>query len=126
MNIYVDIDETICVTPEDRDYSKSVPIHKHIRKVNELYDEGHTIIYWTARGNSQPNNKSRLKKLAKFTKKQLDEWGVKYHDIKTDKPSYDLFICDKVINSIDFFTNPGNIPSMPRDVRNRICARLKI
>ena len=28
MKMYVDIDETICKTPENRDYSKSTPISK--------------------------------------------------------------------------------------------------
>ena len=30
MIIYVDIDETICVTPADRDYTQSTPIKKNI------------------------------------------------------------------------------------------------
>ena len=50
MIIYVDIDETICETPESRDYAKSVPITKNIKKINKLYDAGNTIVYWTARG----------------------------------------------------------------------------
>jgi hypothetical protein len=29
MIIYVDIDETICISPEDRDYSKAKPIQKY-------------------------------------------------------------------------------------------------
>ena len=45
MIIYVDIDETICETPPDRDYAKAVPIEKNINKINELYDEGNTIIF---------------------------------------------------------------------------------
>mgnify|MGYP000510029008 CR=1 FL=1 len=32
MTIYVDIDETICVTPVDRDYTKSTPIKENIEK----------------------------------------------------------------------------------------------
>ena len=35
MIIYVDIDETICETPSDRDYAKAVPIEKNINKINE-------------------------------------------------------------------------------------------
>jgi hypothetical protein len=26
---------------------------------------------------------------------QLDEWGAKYHELKADKPFYDLFVEDK-------------------------------
>ena len=50
MIIYVDIDETICETPENRNYELSTPISQRIKEVNALYDRGHTIVYWTARG----------------------------------------------------------------------------
>jgi len=96
MIIYIDIDETICVTPGDkqtpRDYTKSYPIKKNIDKANELYDNGHTIVYWTARGSGSGLDWSGL------TKRQFKEWGVKYHDVKFGKPVYDIFIDDKNIN----------------------------
>ena len=50
MLIYVDIDETICESPKDRDYTKAQPIKERIEKINKLFDEGNTIVYWTARG----------------------------------------------------------------------------
>ena len=55
MIIYVDIDETIANTPEDRNYSLSKPIAENIQKVNKYHDEGHTIVYWTARGSGSGN-----------------------------------------------------------------------
>ena len=70
MNIYVDIDETICFYKGKRNYNE--------------------ITYWTARGT--------VTKIDWFdtTKKQLDEWGCKYHKlIVGEKPAYDLLICDK-------------------------------
>ena len=97
MTIYVDIDETICVTPPDRDYTKSTPIHKNIEKINNLYNEGHTIIYWTARGSGSGKDYTEL------TKDQLQQWQVKFHELKLGKPMYDLFICDKAVNSYDYF-----------------------
>ncbi len=97
MIIYVDIDETICNTPPDRDYKKSTPIVKNIEKINALYDEGHTIIYWTARGATSGIDHTEI------TNRQIKEWGAKNHGIKLGKPSYDLFICDKAINSQNFF-----------------------
>ena len=48
--IYVDIDETICETPEHRNYYNAKPIKENIDKINRLYDDGNTIVYWTARG----------------------------------------------------------------------------
>ena len=97
MIIYVDIDETICNTPEDRDYNKSTPILKNINKINKLYDDGNTIIYWTARVSGSGKDWYEL------TGKQLKKWGVKFHKYMVGKPMYDLFICDKAINSNDFF-----------------------
>ena len=89
MNIFVDIDETICNTRRDRDYSKSTPIDEHIQKINRLYDEGHHIVYWTARGSGSGIDWKDL------TEKQLSAWGVNHHELRMGKPSYDLLICDK-------------------------------
>lgn len=96
MTIYVDIDNTILDTPST-DYKKSKPMKERIEKINQLYDDGNTIVYWTARGSVTGIDWSEL------TEKQLKEFGVKYHSLKMGKPSYDLFIDDKNINSEDFF-----------------------
>jgi len=50
MIIYVDIDNTICKTPITGEYWLSKPLYDRIAKINDLYDKGNTIIYWTARG----------------------------------------------------------------------------
>ena len=97
MTIYVDIDETICISPPDRNYSKAKPIFDRIDKINKLYDEGNIIIYWTARGTSSGIDWKGV------TESQFKEWGVKHHDLKLGKPAYDLFICDRAINSNEFF-----------------------
>jgi CMP-N,N'-diacetyllegionaminic acid synthase len=94
VHIYVDIDNTICLT-NDIDYSHSTPKENVIKAINQLYKAGHTITYWTARGTKTGVD------WRKITEKQLEEWGVKYHDLKFGKPLYDLFICDKVINIKD-------------------------
>ena len=97
MIIYVDIDETICETPQNRDYSLSQPIKENIQIINNLFLEGNTIIYWTARGTG-----SGIDWLA-VTKQQFKDWNVKYHELKFGKPIYDLFICDKAMNSDMFY-----------------------
>ena len=108
MIIYIDIDETICNTNGDkhvaRDYSLATPIRENIEKANKLYEDGHTIIYWTARGSQTGLDWTKL------TKKQIKEWGVKCHEVRLGKPHYDLFICDKAINSDLFFDqNKGKV-----------------
>ena len=75
----------------NRNYFNAQPIKENIDKINKLYDEGNTIVYWTARGSRTKINWYDL------TKKQLDEWGVKYHELFVDKPYYDLFIDDKTL-----------------------------
>ena len=97
MKIFVDIDETISNTPESRDYNDSAPIKSRIDKINKLYDEGNTIIYWTERGTETGIDWSEV------THKQFKDWGVKYSDLMFGKPAYDLFIDDKNINSETFF-----------------------
>jgi len=87
--IYVDIDETICQTPESRCYEDAKPIQENINKINKFYDEGHTIVYWTSRGSRKQIDWYDI------TEKQLNSWGVRYHELRVDKPYYDLFIDDK-------------------------------
>ena len=90
MKIYVDIDETICTTPKNRDYNQSKPIFENIKKINNLFCKGHEITYWTARGTVTGINWYDI------THNQLKEWGCKWHNlIVGEKPAYDLLICDK-------------------------------
>lgn len=92
MNIFVDIDETICDYDINgpREYKLARPIEINIKKINRLYDEGNKITYWTARGTVSKIDFYDL------TKSQLESWGAKYHElIVGTKPAYDLLICDK-------------------------------
>lgn len=93
MRIYVDIDGTICSQGEGLNYSVAEPIPGMISKVNELYDAGNTIVYWTARGTITGEDWSKV------TRNQLKEWGCRYHDLLFGKPAFDLYICDKAINA---------------------------
>ena len=99
MVFIVDIDETICKTPESRDYRQATPIIENIKKINDLYDRGHEIIYWTARGTGSGIDWREV------TEDQFKTWGVKYHRLRFNKPIYDLFICDKAVNTSEYFGN---------------------
>lgn len=96
MKYIVDIDNTIC-TDTGGDYPSAKPFQYRIDYMNYLYDQGHIIIYWTARGGNSGKDWSEL------TTKQLKEWGVKYTDLWMKKPSYDYWIDDKAFNDDDFF-----------------------
>ena len=97
MKIHVDIDETICYYAGDRNYEDAIPIVPRIEKINKMYDEGHEITYWTARGTVTGIDWTETTAL------QLKKWGAKYNQVKLGKPVYDLFIDDKNINSERFF-----------------------
>lgn len=103
----VDIDNTICWTRKvdgKWDYPNSEPIQYRIDRINELYDGGNTIIYWTARGSGSGIDWTEL------TKQQLDSWGCKYHEVRLGKPSYDIWIDDKAFNDEHFFDFDGILP----------------
>lgn len=94
---FVDIDETICFYDSERMYENAVPNYENIAKINKLYHEGWMIIYWTARGSTQPDNHERLDYIRELTTNQLKKWGALYHklEIGDKKPLFDLVIDDK-------------------------------
>lgn len=99
MIIYVDIDKTITSGDYSTEYQNASPNYTNINKVNELYNNGHTIIMWTARGT--------LSNISWFniTMEQLNRWNVKFHELRMGKPAYDALIDDKVFNSIHDWDN---------------------
>ena len=88
MRYVVDIDGTICSQTASA-YHDAEPYIDRISHINDLYDQGHEIIYWTARGMASGTDWSDL------TKSQLDQWGCKYHQLWMGKPSYDVWVDDK-------------------------------
>lgn len=90
-----DIDGTLC-SQERQDYSLAEPNFSRIKRVNELFDQGHTIKLFTARG-----SKSGLD-WTEATKAQISEWGIRHHELILGKPHADFYIDDKAIHSEDF------------------------
>ena len=82
MIYFVDIDDTICRKSSEgyTDYENSQPLPERIAIINKLYDEGNTVVYWTARGSGTGIDWREV------TEKQFAEWGVKYHDLRFGKP----------------------------------------
>lgn len=103
MKLVVDIDGTICNS--DSSYEFSEPISSRIGYLNKRYDDGDTIIYFTARGmgSSNENVEVSYNKYYELTKKQLNSWGAKYHYLILGKPSADMYIDDKAIQADIFF-----------------------
>lgn len=88
-----DLDETICATPSSRNYYEAVPYLNVIKRINGLYYQGHTITIFTARGSSSGVDYREL------TERQLMCWGVNFDELLLGKPSYDVYVDDKAINS---------------------------
>lgn len=97
MRYVFDLDGTLCQT-QATDYANAVPLYGRIRRVNTLFDEGHTIEIWTARGSGSGAD------LGPITEQQLRLWGVKYHKLSVDqKPPADRFVDDRAISANEFF-----------------------
>ncbi|NIV32706.1 MAG: hypothetical protein GWN58_25640 [Anaerolineae bacterium] len=106
MKIVVDLDGTLCHTPETRTedgrflehhYPECEPYPERIARVNQLYDEGHTIVIDTARGASTGLN------WLEFTAEQLAGWGVRYHQLRVGvKIGADLYIDDRAMRPEEF------------------------
>ena len=106
MKYVFDIDGTIC-TQAAPHYEQAKPLSKRINKINSLYDEGHIIICYTARGMGRHHNNMLLaiQDFYELTAQQLKEWGVKHHHLFLGKPNGDCYIDDKGIRDADFFTD---------------------
>jgi hypothetical protein len=87
-----DIDGTLC-TITDGDYSRAEPYSDRITTLNALYDAGHVIKLFTARGSTTGIDWRDL------TEQQMKEWGVRYHELILGKPEADIFIDDKAFNA---------------------------
>ena len=105
--IAFDLDDVLCYRPNQFEelgpskYSYCVPNDEMIKLANSLYDEGHKIVIYTARGMSQFNgNVTEIySQLYTRTLIHLDQWGLKYHQLVMGKIHYDVLIDDKALNS---------------------------
>jgi hypothetical protein len=97
-----DIDGVIaCLTPGN-DYTKADCHLNTIGAVNALYDRGHHIILFTARGYKTGIDWKEC------TEDQLRRWGVKYHELKFGKPAADYYIDDRML-SVEELLNMLNL-----------------
>lgn len=104
MKYVFDLDGTLC-TDTGGNYELAVPIRDRIFIVNELYNAGHEITIYTARGMGNSNNNlfKSYEKYYSLTETQLKKWNVKYHHLILGKPAGDLYVDDKGINHEDYF-----------------------
>jgi len=103
MKIAIDIDNTIVELKPSNEIFEAKAIKEMVEFVNKLYDLGHEIIIYTARGMTKLNGQAHLIPNEYFikTKNQLDDIGIKYHSLVFGKLNYDLLIDDKAVNAKD-------------------------
>jgi len=107
--IAFDLDDVLCYRPSGYEnlgvlkYNYCCPIEENVKLVNSLYSEGYKIVIYTARGMSQFNgNVSEIySQLYSQTIKQLNSWGLNYHQLVMGKIHYDVLIDDKALNSLE-------------------------
>lgn len=90
-----DLDGTIC-SEKYQDYYKEEVLPKIGDKIRNLYQKGHKIIVFTARGAKSGTDWKPL------VEKQLKEWNIPYHEIITKKPYADFYIDNKAIDILLF------------------------
>lgn len=95
MTYCLDIDGTIC-TDTGGDYRHAEPFPDVIEQVNRLYDAGHVILLYTARGSTTGIE------WREATEEQLRAWGVRHHGLYLGKPTADVYIDDKALNAAEW------------------------
>ncbi len=96
-----DIDGVVAGFRKGLDYDSAPPNTPMIEVINKLYDMGNEIILFTARGYVTGIDWSEV------TKKQMQDWGVKYHELHFGKPNADYYIDDKSLDMqrlLDYFS----------------------
>lgn len=85
MKIAIDIDGTICKECGTFDKVIEKPFDDAKKEINEWFEQGHEIIFFTARGWEQ----------YKVTEYWLKLHGFKYDRLICGKPIYDIIIDDR-------------------------------
>ena len=104
MRFVFDIDDTISVWNDDRDYENFEPNRDMIYNIHLLHFKGHHITLHTARGMlSMHGNIRKIEhQLRPPLEKWLKKWNVKYDVLIMGKPPADYYVDDKNL-SIDQF-----------------------
>lgn len=123
LTLIFDLDETLCTKKQPHEtYLDVQPIENMIQLVNELHDEGHTIIIETARNMVTQNNFEAkvIKNVGHDTLTWLDKHEVKYDGIKFAKTYGAAYCDDKAIrpNEIQFLKEINQLNNIEQYLKN--------
>ena len=96
-----DMDGTICTLTTNHEFHNAKPIPEMVKKIKRLYDQGHIIKIFTARGHIEAGGIIRHPEYHYLTKRQLEEWGIPYHELHA-KPIAHLYIDDLAMTPEEF------------------------
>lgn len=102
LKLCIDIDNTITVWNDNRDYENFKPDPEMVSIINALYDQGHHITLYTARGMGSVGPGRIAQEIVPGLLINLEKIGLKYHELLTHKPVYDWIIDDKAMSPNDF------------------------
>jgi dTDP-glucose 4,6-dehydratase len=88
----IDIDGVIAGLTPGNDYRLAQPLTDTIAAINRLYDAGHKIVLFTARGSGTGLDWREV------TEGQMAAWGVKHHELRLGKPAADYYIDDRLLS----------------------------
>jgi CMP-N-acetylneuraminic acid synthetase len=99
----VDLDGVVASLVPGNDYARATPLRANVERVNALHGRGHRVVLFTARGGTTGIDWSEV------TRRQLEEWGVRYHELRFGKPAGDYYIDDRSVSLEDAvrLTDPG-------------------
>ena len=86
-----DIDGVIATVVPGNDYARAGPIEENVAAINRLFNVGHRIVLFTARGYVTGKDWRDL------TERQLKDWGVRYDQLVFGKPAGDFYIDDRSV-----------------------------
>ncbi|ADG59983.1 phosphoheptose isomerase [Acinetobacter phage Acj9] len=109
-----DVDNTITAWCLKRDYENFKPDTQMVEMINALYDQGHHIVLYTARGMKSVGPGRIATEIVPSLVKNLEKIGLKYHELMTHKPLYDWIIDDKAMDPQTFkdHFNAGTLTSV--------------
>ncbi len=89
IKICCDIDGVLAAKIASNNYNEATPMQRNIDIINTLYEKGHVICLFTARGYCTGIDWQEV------TERQLMQWGVKFHELLFGKPNADVYLDDK-------------------------------
>lgn len=101
-SIVCDIDDTISFTT-NRDWKNATPNLPLINKLNNLFDDGWEINFYTARGSLSCKTREEAKeKYEKIILDYFEKHNIKFSSVSFEKPLAQYYIDDKAITPQDF------------------------